>query len=104
MQSRLDVVSLEAEPVRAAGAAIHVRGDRIGADEQAGLVPETNRGKIHRTPCLSIEGGTKSKMTSRFLEWMFFCLLDFILKESVQWKDYWDKGYDPLKIGDILWR
>lgn len=33
-------------------------------------------------------GGTKSKMISRFLEWVFFCLLDFILKESVQWKDY----------------
>lgn len=57
MQNRKDGVSLEAGPVRAAGAAIHVRGDCIGADEQVGLVPETNRGKIDRTPCLPIVGG-----------------------------------------------
>lgn len=57
MQNRSDGVSLEAGPVRAAGAAIHVRGDCISEDEQVGLVPETNRGKIHRTPCLPIVGG-----------------------------------------------
>lgn len=57
MQKRLDGVSLEVGTVRAVRTAIYVRGDSIGADEQAGLVPETNRGKIHRTPCLPVVGG-----------------------------------------------